>query len=149
MTPRATGSKDTPPENAARIIYTDYISNCRRKNVFWELTLRDVYELTSRQCHYCGRPPALHRRGYTYNGMDRLDPKQGYVKKNVVTSCFECNSIKSNKLTPEETKTVAQALKKFREELADGKGTVPAPPEAPAEGAKKGPRTKRNGPAKA
>ena len=34
---------------------------------------------------------------FYYNGLDKVNPKLGYTKSNVVTSCSECNYAKSDK----------------------------------------------------
>lgn len=60
-------------------------------------------------CSYCSMP--LLSTGY---GLDRLDNKKGYSINNVITCCTDCNSLKSNLLTTEETKKVVALLKKLR-----------------------------------
>ena len=91
-----------------------YVRNCRRRNIYWELSIEEFHNLTSQRCHYCGRPPSNQCRTYTYNGLDRLDNRKGYVLSNVVACCRECNSIKSNILTAEEMRAIAQTLIKIR-----------------------------------
>lgn len=59
---------------------------------------------------------------YFYNGIDRLDNTKGYTPENSVACCKHCNSLKGDRLTPEETKAAAEAIKRVREQ----KGT-PSP----------------------
>ena len=108
----ANRSKD--PVKAATRVYNDYRANCRRRNIFFELTKEDIAELTQKNCYYCDKKPSNLRKGYTYNGIDRIDHNKGYIKDNCLTSCAECNGIRSNKLTVEEMQAVAKALLKFR-----------------------------------
>lgn len=62
-------------------------------------------------CHYCGTEPYKtvnaharwkHRESYkvgnfTYNGIDKIDPKLGYNIRNIVPCCFICNSSKGTR----------------------------------------------------
>jgi 5-methylcytosine-specific restriction endonuclease McrA len=91
-----------------------YVYDARRKNNFWELTLDQFQEITQKSCEYCGRPPSQKSRAYTYNGVDRVDPKLGYMPSNVVPCCWECNHIKGSRLTYDEMITIGKALRKFR-----------------------------------
>jgi hypothetical protein len=95
-------------------LYKHYVRMCRRKNVFWELSVEQFHKLTSAPCIYCEKPPLQISRAYKYNGIDRLDPKRGYVPANVAPCCKECNWIKGDRLTSEEMKVVGQALTTFR-----------------------------------
>ena len=82
-------------------------ANAKAKNLDFELSHKEVKELTSSPCFYCGILP--HRvyypkgsnGGYLYNGIDRVDNSKGYVKTNVVPSCFKCNSTKGAKSVKE------------------------------------------------
>ncbi len=95
-------------------LYKDYVRNCRKGNIFWGLSMDEFGVITSAPCSYCNRAPYHKRNGYIYTGIDRKDPKKGYELDNVSPACFECNRIKSNILTPEETRVVVQALLEFR-----------------------------------
>lgn len=94
-------------------LYGDYIQNCKRGNIFFGLDIEDFYRLTKRICTYCKRPPHRVREGWTYNGLDRLNPKFGYTLDNVVPCCFTCNGIKSNKLTHSQMRKVGKILMSF------------------------------------
>ena len=70
--------------------------------MLFELTPKQVKNLTSQNCYYCGIPPQktiqnrkCSRGQYTYNGIDRIDNSLGYLENNVVTACWECNIGKS------------------------------------------------------
>lgn len=75
------------------------------------LTIQDLEKLTSiSYCTYCGG--GLSDTGHN---LDRLDSSKGYVKGNVVPCCSGCNSLKSNILSPVETRKVVDLLKKMRD----------------------------------
>lgn len=97
-----------------------YVRRCREDNVFWELSFDEFCLLITGACVYCLRAPyrPAPRHMSSFNGLDRLNPKQGYSRENVVTACFECNGLKSNRFSPEETKIMARALARFRASLA-------------------------------
>lgn len=107
------------PSQSVNTVYTSYLSNCRRKNIFWELTREELWELCQKNCHYCDKSPSNHRRGVTYSGLDRIDHTKGYSLKNVIPCCKECNGLRSDKLTVEEMEVVAKSLKVFRLRKAD------------------------------
>jgi hypothetical protein len=82
-------------DQATRNLYHKY----RGRGLRFEYEL--FMELTSSKCHYCHAPPSNVKRykghtPYIYNGLDRLDPKQGYLITNVVPCCWCCNKMKSN-----------------------------------------------------
>jgi 5-methylcytosine-specific restriction endonuclease McrA len=102
------------PYRAMKRLYKNYVRMCRRRNVFWELTIEEFGRITKQACTYCKKPPAQKSRSYVYNGIDRVDPKQGYLLDNSVAACGECNFIKGNRLSFGEMKAVGEALAAFR-----------------------------------
>jgi 5-methylcytosine-specific restriction endonuclease McrA len=69
----------------------------------WALGRAEFDRLITSACVYCGSPPLTPYRepgrtydGFTYNGIDRVDNKLGYVPGNVVTCCKVCNHAKWN-----------------------------------------------------
>lgn len=72
----------------------------RLRGYVWDLTEKQVHELTSQSCFYCGVQPAqiLHHPGtngdFIYNGLDRVDNTKGYIMENVVSCCGTCNKAK-------------------------------------------------------
>lgn len=93
-----------PPGNAARnaLLYTYKTSNAKKRNLEWELSNKDFYKLTSRNCFYCGAAPSSvkyckgYNGSYIYNGIDRVDNSKGYSRDNCVSCCFKCNNAKRN-----------------------------------------------------
>lgn len=57
-----------------------------------ELTREMFDALTNRPCFYCYRP-TTHRHK---NGVDRMDPAEGYTVANSVAACGECNLMKKS-----------------------------------------------------
>lgn len=63
----------------------------------------DVFRnLVTGNCHYCGLIPNQTMKSkdcngeFVYNGIDRVDNKQGYVASNCVSCCKICNRAKNN-----------------------------------------------------
>lgn len=77
-----------------------YEDGAKARSLPFELSFDDFVELTKGDCFYCGAEPHRSYRGnrtsgrYTYNGIDRCDNALGYIKGNVVSCCFTCNSAK-------------------------------------------------------
>jgi hypothetical protein len=70
----------------------------------WKLSLRRYQVLIFQPCHYCGVSGTNFKKSarvdaagsFYYNGLDRVDFKQGYVPANVVPCCKVCNRAKSD-----------------------------------------------------
>lgn len=74
-----------------------------------DIQLEDFISMSKKECHYCGllnSNKAQDRRGWNknkqvsetvvlFNGIDRLDSKLPYTKKNCVTCCKYCNTAKN------------------------------------------------------
>lgn len=108
-----------------RRLYRKYQRAAELRGLDFKLSLEDFHRITSSECSYCDRPPAQQTRNYTFNGIDRLDGRAGYVLENCTPCCRECNFVKRNDLTPGETRAVAQALKEYRKGVT--KNVTPDP----------------------
>lgn len=84
-------------------------ASAKYRGIEWAIDKRSFFELISQPCFYCNGQ--LSPGGV---GLDRIDPKQGYVTSNVVPACRICNVIKSDILTREETIALIALLKKLR-----------------------------------
>jgi len=79
-----------------------YKVNSKKNNIRFELTNDEIRQLTSSNCHYCGIEPlriSKNKSGkntYKFNGIDKKDPKIGYILDNCVPCCWECNQLKSD-----------------------------------------------------
>jgi hypothetical protein len=84
----------------ARGLYTRYRYNTIHRGHEFSLTEAEFLAITVKPCHYCGQPPSskLSLKGsfgaYTFNGLDRIDNKKGYVPGNVQPCCKQCNRAK-------------------------------------------------------
>lgn len=89
-----------PGESGLNALYTHYQGAARRKGFDFTLTKEEFRKLTSRDCYYCGTPPAQKSsipRGtstYIHNGIDRYNNGLGYIAGNCVPCCSDCNFFK-------------------------------------------------------
>ena len=87
-------------ESAFNTVVASYKRNAKERGLIFELSNEKVRELTKQKCAYCGTEPKTTTNtkrstgNYTYNGIDRVDTKIGYVESNVVTCCEVCNRMK-------------------------------------------------------
>jgi len=77
-------------------------SAARKRGYEWRLSREQVFEITHRNCFYCGIEPRQeyvtesNTGTYIYNGIDRIDNSLGYIIDNVVACCGQCNFSKGN-----------------------------------------------------
>ena len=93
-----------PDETAFLGLLGYYRSSAKRRGYTFELSETEFRERTKMCCIYCGAKPGQvawnssvvkYRKGkYIYNGLDRLDPKQGYTPQNSAPCCGRCNEMK-------------------------------------------------------
>lgn len=92
--------------NRARYIRAKASAKQRKKE--FALTLAEYGELISKSCYYCNDQLRTDKsRGI---GLDRIDNSIGYNKDNVLPCCGFCNEIRSDKLSVEEMKKVAEFI---------------------------------------
>lgn len=97
---------DDPIEGKCSILFSNYRSKCKRKNLVFSLTFEEFKNLVISNCHYCNIEPtncrmdrSKSRQGISriyFNGVDRLDSNEGYHSNNVVSCCEDCNKAKRN-----------------------------------------------------
>jgi len=99
-------------------LFSTYKRSAKDRNIRFDLDLDQFATLTSSNCHYCSSTPqsiqkSTHNNGdYFYNGIDRIDPKRGYIKGNVVPCCKYCNSAKLDRTSEEFHEWINQLLRK-------------------------------------
>lgn len=84
---------------AFRAFYSVFVSNAIARDIPIQLTPEQVHALITRDCHYCGAPPAPRVFGSMryvgmFNGIDRLNSDGAYDEENAVPACKICNRIK-------------------------------------------------------
>jgi hypothetical protein len=89
--------------------YRQLIAGGKQRDLEVTLTPEQHKALSEKPCHYCER--ALPRSGAN---LDRLDNSLGYTPENVVPCCHECNYMRGDILSPEETFYLARQLQQFR-----------------------------------
>ena len=93
------------PDNGAVInaIILQYKEGARRRGLPFLLGDEEFTAIIRRNCFYCGLVPSNRKHlkacpeGYAYSGIDRVDPKGGYLSDNVVPCCIECNRAKGRR----------------------------------------------------
>jgi hypothetical protein len=105
------------------IILRNIKSDCKKRNLPFNITLEDVKEITVQPCSYCKREPYELKCRYQrpdstvendcllLNGIDRIIPSKGYTKGNITPCCKYCNRAKSD-LTLDEFKNLIKLIYK-------------------------------------
>lgn len=105
-----------PPGVSARnATIKGYKNSARSKGLEFSLTNEQFDRLTSADCYYCGIGPSrikkISRNGsWTFNGIDRVDNKRGYVDGNVVPCCSICNHAKATMSLSEFTSWIDRII---------------------------------------
>jgi hypothetical protein len=115
---------ETPEEREARLVKGrayDQQEHVNRRGKNWNLTFDEYVNLIGKRCNYCD--DEFNTPSITGIGLDRLDNNKGYEINNVVSCCTTCNTIRSDLLTPEETKIAIQAILTHRANKKAGNDT--------------------------
>jgi len=90
-----------PVHKLYRLIHMDYKRQASRRDLIFTLTSIESYNLFTSNCHYCNSEPNnVKKHGknknvfFNYQGIDRIDPKVGYINSNCVACCKHCNYAK-------------------------------------------------------
>lgn len=78
-------------KNNIKLLLNTYKLSASAKNLEFDLTDEEFYELVKQNCYYCNE---LQEKGF--NGIDRIDCTKSYTKDNSVSSCTICNFIKGS-----------------------------------------------------
>lgn len=82
-------------------IMNNYKRSAKQRGFNFYLTEEQFYEISQKNCYYCGIIPSQKNGGFTYNGIDRIDNTKGYSIDNIVPCCGICNRAKGNLTLPE------------------------------------------------
>ena len=74
--------------------YNIYKKNAKKRNIDFNLTKEEFYNITSKPCYYCNDYSNNDINNKLYNGVDRIDSSIGYEINNVVPCCDICNKMK-------------------------------------------------------
>ncbi len=74
--------------------YSSYKANAKRRKIEWALTKEEFTLFWQKPCSYCAAEIETI-------GLDRMDPSQGYVVSNIVSCCWRCNEMKSDRSVSE------------------------------------------------
>lgn len=91
---------------ASKKTYSNKRREALRKGIIFEITFEQFVEIAKQNCYYCAATPRNCSKfktfgDFTYNGMDKVDRKKGYIMPNVVPCCWNCNRAKAT-LSQEE-----------------------------------------------
>lgn len=108
------GPRGTLKQRCINLLYSQYKTNARVRDIEWSLTPEQFESYVVQKCHYCNsdgseRPDFTGSDTYVLCGIDRLDPSLGYQDDNCVPCCMVCNRAKRD-MTYEEFKSWALAL---------------------------------------
>jgi len=87
------------------IVYSNYKSRAKIKNLEFDLSFEKFKNLCLDNCYYCGLAPnncrkiTTQRQGISnlyLSGIDRIDSSLGYTEINSRTCCEDCNKAKNN-----------------------------------------------------
>lgn len=90
------------------------LTRCRNRatkiNKEFDLTLEFYSDLMKLGCYYC-KTDLIDVSGFC---LDRIDNNLGYLKTNVLPCCKQCNYLRGNSFTVEETKIAITAILEYR-----------------------------------
>lgn len=85
---------------AKNSVFCSYKQSAAIRNLTFSLTDKELYNLLTDNCYYCGSEPSNVMRVksgngvFLYNGIDRKDNNAGYTIENCVSCCKNCNFMK-------------------------------------------------------
>ncbi len=91
---------DAPRISTINQSYKAYRQGAERRKLAFEMSLEQFKELAQKPCNYCGAEPN------PFNGVDRIDPMDGYKADNICSACRNCNLGKQQHTVEEFTSWV-------------------------------------------
>ena len=106
-------------------IYKEYKNGALNRNLSFNLTEKEFFEITQKDCYYCSIPPYRERKNYRgddffiYNGIDRVNNKIGYEINNVEPCCKHCNRAKDTMSKNDFISLCIRVSNKFKKDLSN------------------------------
>ncbi len=83
----------------------------KAKGAEWNMTFNEYKIIAEQPCFYCNSMPPSD---YTGAWMDRIDFKGSYSLQNVLPCCSDCNWLRQDRFTVNETKVMVSSLITYR-----------------------------------
>lgn len=88
-------------EKSFKRLYSRTKAKATSRNIDFLLPYPIFKYLIKQHCYYCGQEPTATNngwalKGFTFNGLDRVDNLKPYEPSNLVACCYQCNSMKSS-----------------------------------------------------
>lgn len=107
------------PNNGAHVnaLFSSYKKSAKDRDILFDLTKEQARAYFEDDCAYCGAKPNIScthpnlSGEYAWNGIDRVDSKQGYVSSNCVSCCTTCNWAKLDRTVNEFKDWIQRAYK--------------------------------------
>lgn len=115
-------------------LYRNSIVGAKNRGHSFSLSFEEFNDIISKPCYYCGEPPKLinkellikrgdtHQLPIKYNGIDRLNPDEGYTIDNCVPCCSICNYMKH---TQQKEDFLRHVEKVYNFSINKGSTTIP------------------------
>lgn len=84
-----------------------YRRTAKNRGLPFELSMNDFEKLWQKSCYYCGRQIKTI-------GLDRIDSKKGYFRKNVRPCCEWCNKMKNTRSESQFLKQCQKIVRKHK-----------------------------------
>ena len=92
-------------------------TTARQKGLTFNIDLTWYKEYLKNPCYYCGGDLQCE----TGHSLDRIDNTLGYEHSNVLPCCGDCNKLRGDRLTVDETKVAVEAILTYRKQLDETK----------------------------
>jgi len=107
-------------QSAKTAIHLGYKRHAVDRGFCFELSKNELIDISQNDCYYCGSKPMNLKKtkndkiGLLYNGIDRINNKEGYSEENCVPCCKICNNAKSDMPLEEFISWITRAYKHIK-----------------------------------
>lgn len=95
-------------------LYTRLLASAKARGLHVSLSYEQYLRFTKQPyCHYCGAKLQWRKHGTTATrvNLDRKNNKSGYNIRNVVASCFKCNTARSRNFSYKDWYAMTKVLR--------------------------------------